>query len=169
MYLIRPCAEYLQQYREAIAEDEEFRPDVEQIFSDPDEIIEKSYNFEQGINLPSGYVRSTRFWAIDDDRLIGEIDIRHELSPFLLRYGGHIGYEIRYSEGGKGYGTRMLALALKYAKSSLGIRRVLITCDDDNCASIRVIEKNGGILENKIENEVSRGTVLTRRYWIDLS
>lgn len=42
--------------------------------------------------------------------------------------------------------------------ASLGIHRVLVTCDADNLASRRVIERNGGVLEDQ------RGTKL--RYWI---
>jgi predicted acetyltransferase len=39
-------------------------------------------------------------------------------------------------------------LAIQIAREKLGIGRILVTCDDDNMASIRTIEKNGGILEN---------------------
>lgn len=39
----------------------------------------------------------------------------------------------------------MLRQALPVARS-LGLSRVLITCDDTNAASIRVIERNGGSL-----------------------
>ena len=50
----------------------------------------------------------------------------------------------------------------------MNMEKVLITCDDENTASARVIEKNGGILENKVLNCTDRGMVLTRRYWITL-
>ena len=66
-----------------------------------------------------------------------------------------------------GYGTKMLELALKKAKL-IGLNKVLITCDDDNPGSARVIEKNGGILENKILNIIDGQQVLIRRYWIDI-
>lgn len=48
----------------------------------------------------------------------------------------------------------------------LGIDRVLVTCDDDNVASARTMEANGGVLENKLYVESEKQTV--RRYWIDL-
>ncbi len=168
MELIRPCEEYLSQYIEAIREDAEFRPDSERIFRDPNKIIDQAYRFERGIDMPAGYVKETIFWLIDNERFIGQIGIRHELTEALFRYGGNIGYEIRYSECKKGYATKMLALALDYCKAELGLDRVLITCDDDNLGSLRVIEKNGGKLENKLENKTERGTVITRRYWIEL-
>ncbi len=168
MKLIRPCEEYLSQYIEAIKEDAEFRPKAEQIFGDPEKIIERAYKFERGIDMPTGYVRETIFWLIDDGRFIGQIGIRHELTEHLLRYGGHIGYEVRYSACRQGYATKMLALALDYCRAELGLSRVLITCDDDNFGSAKVIENNGGVLENKLENKTDRGAVLTRRYWIEL-
>ena len=76
----------------------------------------------------------------------------------------HIGYGVRYSEWNKGYGTRMLALALERAKA-LGLSRVLITCNDDNLASARVMEKNGFTLEDTIPVTRDGETILTRRYW----
>lgn len=166
--LIHPHTDFLESYAEAIKEDLEIRPNTERIFGNPDDIIEKSYNDEHGINLRPGYVKATTFWLVDDKRFIGEIGIRHELTPRLLEYGGHIGYEIRYSECCKGYGSKMLSMVLPYCKNILGIERLLITCDDDNIGSQRVIENNGGKLENRIANVIERGTVLTRRYWITL-
>ena len=46
-----------------------------------------------------------------------KISIRHRLTDDLKRYGGHIGYDVRYSEWNKGYGTLMLRLALEKAKT----------------------------------------------------
>jgi predicted acetyltransferase len=42
----------------------------------------------------------------------------------------------------------MLAAALPVARS-LGITRALLTCDEDNIASRKVIEANSGVLEDK--------------------
>jgi predicted acetyltransferase len=83
----------------------------------------------------------------------------------LERNGGHIDYGIRPKERNKGFGTLILKLTLEKARQ-IGLKRVLLTCDDDNLASARVIEKNGGILQDKILNEGHK--VPTRRYWIDL-
>ena len=58
----------------------------------------------------------------------------------------------------------MLELALKEAKK-IGLSKVLITCDDDNIGSARVMEKNGFILQDKLENTFDGKTFVTRRYW----
>ncbi|PNS43935.1 GNAT family N-acetyltransferase [Gardnerella vaginalis] len=168
MRLIRPDSKYIQSYIEANEEDEIFRPNAERRFINPETIIESSYNYEHGINLPANYVKATTFWLIDNEKFIGEINIRHELNSFLINYGGHIGYEVRQSECMKGYGTKMLSMALTYCKETLNLHKILITCDDDNIGSIRVIENNGGILENKVKNSLPRGNVTTRRYWINI-
>ncbi len=166
MRLIRPCTEFISSYKEAIREDNLYRPYAERLFSHPDTIIKRSYEIEHGINLKSGYVKATTLWLIDQGKFIGELSIRHKLTPALLQFGGNIGYEIRCSECRKGYGTKMLAMGLGYCKDRLRLNKVLITCDDDNIASIKVIENNGGILENKVQNHLERGCVITRRYWI---
>ena len=57
----------------------------------------------------------------------------------------------------------MLGLALEKAKS-LGISTVLITCDDDNPGSAKVMENNGLVLQDKIANCVDGRTITTRRY-----
>jgi predicted acetyltransferase len=59
----------------------------------------------------------------------------------------------------------ILALTLEQCRR-LGIRRVLVTCLEDNIASARVIEANGGVLENVIDAPGGRGSL--RRYWISL-
>ena len=61
----------------------------------------------------------------------------------------------------QGHATAMATAALAYCRATLGPARVLITCAEPNTASRRVIEANGGILENTLEGEC--------RYWVDLT
>lgn len=132
------------------------------------DIIQKIKDNRDKNKLPEGYVPSYDYFLVDDDRFIGIIHIRTELTKNLMRYGGNIGYAINPKYWCQGYGTEILRLGLAKAKE-LGITdKVLITCDDDNIGSSKIIEKNGGILENKIENEGSGEHFLTRRYWIKL-
>lgn len=121
------------------------------------------------IRLPTGEivpkVPFSLFWLCEGDAFIGEISIRHALNAWLLQEGGHIGYGIRPSRQGRGYGKRMLALALARCPQ-LGIERALVTCLEDNHASARIIEANGGHLENVIADPSGRGRL--RRYWIEV-
>jgi predicted acetyltransferase len=112
------------------------------------------------------FVKETRLWGIlDDEHFAGKISIRHELNDSLKVMGGHIGYDTVPSFRRQGVGSRMLELALPLARQ-LGLQRVLLTCDDNNHGSIRIIEKNGGVLESK--RLLAADKPLKRYYWIDL-
>lgn len=171
--LVLPHTKYKQTYLEAAREfQEENNPRASNYLSlNLDELIEnfeayvqKLHDQVRGIGLPEGFVPATEFWIIGDEQTyLGRVHIRHELNDYLLQFGGHIGYNIRSSARGKGFGSRALELGLVEAKK-LGLSQVLLTCDDDNIPSARIIEKCGGVLQNK----VMEGQTLKRRYWISL-
>ncbi len=122
---------------------------------------------DEATELPPDRVHDTLSWIIDErdpSRILGSISLRHRLNDFLLAVGGHIGYGVRPSARRQGVATAALRLALDQAKD-LDLQRVLITCQTDNAASARTIERNGGALED-IRETPDHDTV--RRYWIDL-
>lgn len=133
---------------------------------DFDNSVRRAKEHIRGIGLPQGWVSCNTYWLICKGRIIGTCELRHRLTEALREYGGHIGYSIRPSERRKGYCMRMFDFVLQKAQA-LGIERVLVTCGDDNIASARVIEKNGGRLADKIASE--HRDILTRRYWIELN
>ncbi|MFG3257998.1 GNAT family N-acetyltransferase [Streptomyces sp. NPDC048172] len=104
-----------------------------------------------------GWVGSTTLWWTEGDEYLGRLSLRHRLTTHLYEQGGHIGYHVRPSARGQGHATAMLCASLPYARE-LGIVSVLLTCDVDNDASRTVIERCGGVLEDR------RGRKL--RYWI---
>ncbi|MBR3840334.1 MAG: GNAT family N-acetyltransferase [Erysipelotrichales bacterium] len=168
--LIEPYEKYLKSYIEAY---EEYQNNLVTTYAFDDaksyDIFEKYHNYRNEINLKPGRVGSHYFWLVDDesDYFIGEITIRHQLNDALLQYGGHIGYGIRYSEWNKGYGSLMLSYALEKAKE-IGLSKILITCDDENIGSAKVMENNGFILQDKVVNIINSKEIITRRYWKDL-
>jgi predicted acetyltransferase len=109
-------------------------------------------------------VKTDSYWPIDGTRILGDVRFRHDLNRSLEREGGHIGYCVRPSERNKGIATTLLKFALNHAHS-LGHSKALLTCRKQNFASIKVIEKNGGIFAD--ECLLDDGSV-NRRYWIDL-
>jgi predicted acetyltransferase len=125
--------------------------------------VQKLRDEATGQNLPAGYMPHTVFWLVEADKYLGRVDIRHELNDFLHKVGGHIGYDVRPSERRKGYGNQALELGLQKAKE-LGIKNILITCDVDNVGSNKIIQANGGVLENT--EPMGDGKPDKNRYWI---
>ncbi|MEA4911992.1 MAG: GNAT family N-acetyltransferase [Oscillospiraceae bacterium] len=110
-------------------------------------------------------VPDSTYFCLDTDKniFVGAVNIRHRLNAGLLKNGGHIGDGIRPSERRRGYGTRMIALALEKCRE-WGLERVLMVCDKNNIASAKSICNNGGIMENEIEID----GIIEQRYWIAL-
>jgi predicted acetyltransferase len=106
---------------------------------------------------PASYVPATTLWIADGEEYLGRISVRHRLTEPLLTWGGHIGYAVRPSARRRGHATRALALMLPVC-AGLGIDPVLVTCDVDNVASRRTIEKNGGVYEDTRVGKL--------RYWV---
>lgn len=109
---------------------------------------------------PGHHVPCTTLWWVEGPHYLGRLAIRHRLNEFLLDVGGHIGYDVRPTRRREGHATAMLRESLAWARG-LGIESALVTCDDDNVGSIRVIEAVGGVLEDV------RGE--KRRYWVPTS
>jgi len=135
----------------------------------PDEILATAAGFaayverltetalEECPGRPDDYVPGTHLWWVDGATYLGRISIRHRLTPFLLHVGGHIGYAVRPSARRRGHATAMLAAALPVVHE-LGIDPALVTCDDDNVASRKVIEAAGGVFQDQRETKL--------RYWV---
>ncbi len=115
---------------------------------------------------PKGYVRSDTYLAVrsNDNRLVGVIDLRHSLdNAALSEWAGHIGYCVRPNDRRRGFAKEMLRLNLENCRA-LGLKRVLLCCDDDNIASERTILANGGVFERTTE---ANGKTV-KRFWIEL-
>lgn len=167
--LIRPSVDYCDSYINAIRafQDEGLTwwltEDADFIAANFEEYVAKEL---AKVNLRTEvFVPSTEFWGIVDGKFAGRISIRHELNEALRKLGGHIGYDVAPAYRGKGVATLMLKHTLPHAKK-LGLKEVLLTCDDTNAASVQVIEKNGGIL--KETKAIAPGKPAKRYYWIKL-
>ena len=119
--------------------------------------LKAQVDMSKGIDLPPRHVPMTTLWLRRSGYPVGVSKLRHRLSEQLLINGGHIGYCIRPSERGKGYGKAILRLTLARARE-LGIDSALLTCADSNTRSWRCIESCGGVLEKTVDAR--------RYYWI---
>ncbi len=118
--------------------------------------------YRRGDALAEGYVRSAFLAADVGGELVGRASVRFSLNDFLRHEGGHIGYAIRPAYRRRGYARALLGQALVVARAE-GVGDVLVTCNDDNEASARVIQSHAGELEDVVVASDGR---LVRRYWI---
>lgn len=148
----------------------EFANYFETVFQkDYHKFLEGLQQFKLGVNLPSpDHVASTQLYAFNEkNEIMGRCSFRHELNPYLKEFGGHIGYLVLPQFRGLGVGTKILDLTKVYLrKEHPKIEKILVTCDEDNHASIKIIVSNGGVLENKISQGYEKP--LKNRYWISL-
>ena len=127
------------------------------------EYVTRLDDARRGVGLRDGEVAATFLLAWEGDELIGRASIRHELNDFLETYGGHIGYAVAPKHRRRGYATEMLRQSLVIARE-LGIDDVLVTCDDDNVASAKTIERSGGEFDSVVDGPETGQR--RRRYWI---
>jgi len=119
----------------------------------------------QGVNMAPGRVQHSMLYGFVGGEIVGRLSVRHILNDYLLKRGGHIGYAVAPRFRRKGYATEMVRMGLDYCRG-LGLTEILVTCSDTNAPSFKVIERFGGVLENKIWDE--EDSEMIRRYWIKL-
>lgn len=105
------------------------------------EYLNELYDYYTGKNLPEGEVATSTFWLIYEKTVVGVLRIRHQ----EIECAGHIGYDISPDHRNRGYGSQILKLALEKAKE-MGMYEVILTCEINNIASRKIIEKNNGKL-----------------------
>ena len=171
--LIKRCPEYVRGYKEYCQELYDnniiyFRSTDPKLIDDGwfDRTKEWYDKREKG-EIP-GYPVSIHFWAVDDGGFIGEFQLRTELTQEIMSGIGSIGYAVRVSKQGKGYGTILLQQGLLIAKE-YGMDKVLLNINDKNTVSAHLCEKHGGRLMDKIQAyNNDEGSYIMRRYWIYL-
>lgn len=106
------------------------------------------HDYSNGKDLAQGEVATSTFWLIDKKEVVGVVRIRH----LEVDCAGHVGYDISPDYRNRGYGLEILKLALEKVKE-IGIKEVILTCNVDNIASKKIIEKSNGELLGTIFDE----------------
>lgn len=163
--LITPNIKYLKEFIEAekefAREEGKKNSEIKKLKDSPREYFKNVYGNKK---LKKGYVPGASYWLMNGNKYLGEVRIRPKLNKKLMKEGGNIGYGIRPSKRKMGYGTKILELGLRKIQR-FGAKKVLVTCDDDNVGSYKIIEANGGVLKNKVVNKGKK----IRRYYIKIN
>lgn len=170
--LIRPKIEYgtqIMEYRQEFLDSGDSMDGCGPLrrFYDPAEYLKVCADYENPETVPENLVQATQFLfvRIDDNKLVGMIQIRHYFNDYLEKYAGHIGYSVRPTERRKGYSKEMLKMALPYCRE-IGLDKVLISCIDGNVGSEKTILANGGVYESTVHEPNSNKDL--KRFWIEL-
>ncbi len=168
LFLIKPSAAYATGFMDMLKEFRDSGGSIPFVMhfgkSNFQEIPQATIDNSNGNNVTENMEPSTTWWLADESsKLYGIVNVRHSLNTYLENYGGHIGYGIRPAERNKGYAKKLLSLALQKCRK-MGLKNVLVTCENRNFASEMVIIANGGSLEDE---RVYNGMTM-RRYWISL-
>ena len=106
LFLAEPSVTYqdsfIQSIQEFQAEGRQLQYDLKSIASDFGAFVQELHYQKDRARLKPGRVPASEFWLIDDNEFIGRLSLRHELNEYLLKIGGHIGYEIRPSKRRRG-------------------------------------------------------------------
>ena len=76
--------------------------------------LERLRKNKLGLELPGTRVPSSMLYGFVAGEIIGRVNVRHELNPYLLERGGHIGYAISPRFRGQGLGRKMVAAVMPY-------------------------------------------------------
>ena len=156
--LVRPSKELKEK---ALAFKKEFLNNNESVINGS-ELLDKTDDYDQWLAAVTAntnpatvnpvWVLTDTFFAVDDnEKIVGIIDLRHELNDFL-KDCGHCGYSVRPSERRKGYATEMLRQLKIIAKES-GMKDLQLAVERSNESSVKTILKNDGVYERTFEFE----------------
>ena len=162
--LVKPSKEYESLILEMLLEWKEYNLTHDDANKTPWAIFREYETFDDYLNLfkddldetklKEGIVPSSTFFALDldDNRMVGAINIRHYLNESLRNGGGHIGDGVRPSARGKGLGKELVRLAVNECHK-LGINEIMMSCHSYNTASRKCIIANGGQYEKTIDDD----------------
>ncbi len=176
--LVAPALAYMPSFIDAMGEGfsrDTLRPETPEtiaaVAADPGAYLASFNSPPRHLTLPDGsqgeMVPATTLWCVEGETFLGSVGIRHRLNANLEQVGGHLGYAVRPSARGQGLASAMLAETLVWIAANLPLKRVLLTVNALNLPSIRVIEKNGGVLSGSVPHLWRPGETALH-YWIDV-
>lgn len=144
LFLVEPSKEYEKSFENYVLayrkiNDEHYYNKYRKALENFQHYLNDLHNCSKGKDLPQEEIATSSFWLIDKKEVVGVVRIRHQ----EVECAGHIGYDISPDYRNRGYGFEILKLALERT-INIGIEEVTLTCNINNSASKKIIEKNGG-------------------------
>ena len=90
------------------------------------------------------------------------------MSVHVRKHAGEVGYIVNAQYWNNGYATEASSAIMRWLESESGIHRIWATCDVDNLASARVLEKLGLVREGLLRRLTVRPNIseLPRDAWM---
>ena len=112
--------------------------------------MDSKYNFNIKLELRNNNISSKNDYTydirlLDNNNIIGNIDIRPIMNPYLYYYG-QIGYHIYPEYRNNNYAYKACLLIFELAKYTYNINELYITCSPDNIPSYKTLLKLKGRL-----------------------
>ena len=118
--------------------------------------LKKRIAYSQGNELPHGWPPISMFFCIEKGEILGAIRIRHGTNEYINNIIGHIGYETSPKARGRGIATLML----NWIKENIIEGICIVSCEINNLASQKVIQKCGGEYLNTLYSEEDDSEIL---------
>ena len=138
-----PLLNFLENGRDSFEKYEAAKPPLYYTFPFQEHVLKSEYDASR----QKAYLRYYVFEKEDLDKIIGTVSFGNILAePYL---SCNIGYKISPDKSHKGYCGEAVSAAVKAAYSYLDLHRINAFVQENNIASIRVLEKCGFALEGK--------------------
>lgn len=159
LFLVEPNKEYEKSFENYVLayrkiNDEHYYNKYRKALENFQDYLNYLYDCSKGRKLSQGEIATSSFWLIDKKEVVGVVRIRHQ----DVECAGHIGYDISPDYRNRGYGFQILKLALEKT-INIGIEEVILTCNINNSASKKIIEKNGGKFLGTVYDEEESETL----------
>ena len=100
----------------------------------------------KGEELSDGLPRTSTYFCVDNNEIIGAIRYRHDTNEYVERVIRHVGYETKPTARCKG----VAQLMLNWMQENILSTSIIVTCEINNVASKKVIERCNGKYINQI-------------------
>lgn len=155
--LVRPSSRYQKSYTAALRESLRDSSNPTYLQDQIDRLAEY-LTWWRKIAGPRKRTTASTYWLVDGKKYYGFVQIRLRAGGRDPRIKSHIYYELRPSCRGRGLGGPLFKQAVRKAHS-LGLKRVLVSCDEGNAASLHVIEDAGGKLVKTVRLRKEKTTM----------